>query len=289
MTLQVFFKLLILHCFLYYTNAVSCQLSLDTMPEGQPQRLSRCDGDFCVKQVLKFGGSKIVQYGCVTGYNVKPGCTTENNGIVCYCNHTNMCNEEETDNKTVNFVKEIDCNNGTIKDGKLLGNGTCRGETCTLSVNNIVNDKIVQGVAGCSSERLSILFGNGCILADDPEENSTSQTWECSCRTNLCNKPSTTITKSNRTVKCMLEHRVYNGSLNETAIAKNETCVGEYCMISRLPIGFTKTCMTTSNGTKLNSKAFSLNIVQKTDLTLCNRDWCNRDIGTATKNVRKLF
>lgn len=96
-------------------------------------------------------------------------------------------------------------------------------------------------------------------------------------------KPSTVISKSNHTVKCILEDTFFILITHETAVTANETCMREYCTLSRSPGGYTKICINTSIETKLSSKKFAFETIDEQEIYICNQNWCNIDVETAPK------
>lgn len=158
------------------SNAVWCRQSVNFITN--PKNVTRCIGDYCIKEILKFvDGSNIVQFGCINGFEVAPGCfnDVQNNIVVCFCNHRDMCNTEETDSKTVKMKKKIDCHDGEVVDGKLIGNATCRGELCYLSGNVVDSASNILAVAGCVPGVVPNFYGQGCLISQNFEEGKASR------------------------------------------------------------------------------------------------------------------
>lgn len=233
-----------------------------------------------MKEILKFAdGSNVVQYGCINGFEVSPGCVNDvqNHIVVCYCNHRDMCNVEDTDSKTIKMKKKIECHDGEIADGVLSGNATCRGELCFQSGNVDYPNKVM---AGCVPGVVPNFYEKGCFIHQNFEEGNT-ELWSCQCRTKFCNNPSSLkIPKRTGSTKCVLQSVVYHENTTENDITTNQTCIGEFCLLKITMYGYSKGCITSSNGMKFSSKKYSLNFGQSSDFYLCDEDWCNQDVAT---------
>jgi hypothetical protein len=197
-----------------------------------------------------------------------------------------MCNTEETDSKTIKMKKKIDCHDGEVVDGKLIGNATCRGELCYLSGNVVDSASSILAVAGCVPGVVPNFYGQGCLISQNFEEGNT-ELWNCQCRTKFCNNPSSLkIPKRTGSTKCVSESGSFHAKSNETATttdvvtASNQTCIGEFCLLKITPNGYSKGCISSSNGMKFSSKKYSLNFGQLSDFYLCDQDWCNKDLKT---------
>lgn len=143
------------------------------------QTPSTCDGDYCMKDILTFGDSPSATqeiFGCISGFPyAEPGCFVEEvkSTSVCFCNNSDSCTEHDISNTTKTLNRNLQCYEGEVKDGKILGNKKCPGFFCSLTQSWYGNRKNVTLKVGChefvSPPLLRFFKGKGCIHGDSPD------------------------------------------------------------------------------------------------------------------------
>lgn len=159
-------SIVILNVLFGTSHALQCQKTLET----DKSTLDKCTGDFCVTNIVTetAGGPAVpmITYGCLTGFDMKLGCFMDSwNNTVCICNDADMCNANLSKNEDKATKVETECYSGIVRDGKLVGNGTCKGQMCLLSYADTISGTQAEIIAGCVYDMIpSYYTGKGCLL-----------------------------------------------------------------------------------------------------------------------------
>lgn len=164
------------------SDSLRCRRSVEDDKKRQSdfQIPSECTGDLCVTNIITSttGGQVIplTSYGCLTGFDMKIGCSMDSwNNTVCVCNDKDMCNKNVDADTAKSTKTEVECYSGEIKDGKLVGSATCKGQQCQISYTPNLSNAPSQMAAGCVYDLIpTFMTGSGCLLYPNAQSKNFS-------------------------------------------------------------------------------------------------------------------